>query len=383
MVKHRILFILPSFGIGGTTVSTRNLVSVLDRDKYDITVWALNNNGLLCGMYDDVPQLKTNYIAQALALEDWKKEKGWPRRFMAAIIRFFANHSSKAKLFLIQRAIKKSIGNFHFDTVIACQEGFTTFFTSNISCDNLVAWVRCDYRRYYERRQEQRESFYNKYNHIVCVAEQACGNFLDVYPDLKDRTVCIYNPQDSKLIVSQAVVDDHDERFHTDGTVIVSVGRLSKVKRFVEIPSIARGLIDKGFRFVWYIIGDGEEKTAIAQAIEKEGVGNQVVMLGAKSNPHFYIKQADLYVCLSSSEACPRVINEAKILGTPTVSTDFPTVYEYLEDGENGRIEPLERIPLAISDILTNKDLLNKIKNRIEGFTFDNSCLIEQLEKIL
>lgn len=383
MVKNRILFILPSFNIGGTTVSTRNLISVLDPVKYDVVVWALNCNGLLSWMYDDVPQLKTCFVAQALALDEWRKEKNGLRRFAAAIIRFVANHSNKLRLSLYRYAVKKCIGNQLFDTVVACEEGFTTAFVSHISSANLVAWVRCDYKRYFEFHGKRKEPFYEKFNHIVCVAEQTCKNFLEIYPNLKDRLVCIYNPQDSKLILSQSDIDDHDVRFRKEGVVIVSLGRLGKVKRFSEIPSIARKLVDKGINFVWYIIGDGEEKTAIAEAIEKSGVAQHVVMLGAKSNPHFYIKRADLYVCLSSSEACPRVINEAKILGTPVVSTDFPTVFEYLEDGINGRIAPLEVIPQALIEVLTDEKLYEKIKNEISEFTFDNNLLISKLESIL
>ena len=383
MKMKKILFVLSSYDIGGTTVSTRHLISILDKTKYEITLWVLHPEGILQWMYEGVRTIPTCFSAQALALAGWKHESNWMRRIGAAVIRFGANHFPFLHQAICRHAIRKCTRGQHYDTVVACQEGSLSAFVAHFDCPNKVAWVRCDYKRYYEGRHEQKELFYNKYHHIVCVAEQACKSFIDIYPELKDRTVCIYNPQDSKLIVSQADIDDHDERFHTDGTVIVSVGRISKVKRFVEIPSIARGLIDKGYKFVWYIIGDGEERFAIADAIEQQAVGNRVIMLGAKSNPHFYIKRADLYVCLSSSEACPRVINEAKILGTPVISTDFPTVYEYLEDGLNGRIVSLENMPQAIIDLLTNEKLYLHIKEEIGRFSFDNNSLINQLEKIL
>lgn len=383
MTKRHLLFILPSFNIGGTTVSTRNIISVLDKNKYDIMVWALNNNGLLSWMYDDVPQLKTCFVAQALALDGWQKEKNWVRRFAAALLRFIANHSAKTRLYLFRFAIKKCIGNRSFDTVVACEEGFTTAFVSQAPCPNRIAWVRCDYKRYFETHHKRKELFYESYNHIVCVAEQTCKNFTEIYPHLKDKTVCIYNPQDSQLILSQADIDDHDVRFRNNGTVILSMGRLSKVKRFSEIPSIARTLKDKGIDFMWYIIGDGEEKASIAEAIEKNDVNKLVMMLGAKSNPHFYIKRANLYVCLSSSEACPRVINEAKILGTPVVSTDFPTVYEYLEDGVNGCISSLDHVADAVAELLTNEEKYNNIKSAISVFQFDNTEILNAINIIL
>lgn len=382
-MKKKVLFILPSFDIGGTTASTRNLISVLDKQKYEMMVWALNDFGILRKTYDDITLLKTCFTAQVLALEEWRMEKGFARRIIAALIRFTANHFSRARSLLIQYAINKSIGNQYFDTVVACQEGFTTEFTSHISCNNLVAWVRCDYQRYFKAHKKREDSFYEKFNHIVCVSEQTCIGFIKIYPKLNNRTICIYNPQDSAFILSQADIDDHDIRFKNDRATIVSVGRFSYVKRFVEIPSITRKLLDDGLDFTWYIIGNGEQESAITTAIKNQKVGDRVLLLGAKSNPLYYIKRANLYVCLSSSEACPRVINEAKILGTPVISTNFPTVYEYLEDGVNGRIVQLEAMSQAIKELLTDEQQYSNIKREINKFKFDNNALIKQLEIIL
>ena len=70
--KKTVLFVLNNYNIGGTTVSTRNLIAVLDKNKYDITVWALNPTGILSWMYEDVAFLPTCFIAKALALVGWR-----------------------------------------------------------------------------------------------------------------------------------------------------------------------------------------------------------------------------------------------------------------------------------------------------------------------
>ena len=382
-MKKKILFVLPSFGIGGTTVSTRNLIAVLDNQHYEATVWALSDFGILQGMYDGVDKVKTCFAAQAMAMAGWKDESDWIKRLAVAFLRFLRNHSHKAERFLIRHSIKKCIGNRQFDTVVACQEGFTTLFASYIDAPNKLAWVRCDYKEYIKTHHNQKEGFYSKFNNIVCVAEQTTRNFKEIYPEFADKTFCIYNPQDSELIRKQALDNDHDPRFVTDKPVVLSVGRLSKVKRFVEIPGIARELMAQGIDFRWFVIGDGEEKNAIQKAIDDNKVSDTVILLGAKSNPHFYISKAYLYVCLSSTEACPRVINEAKILGTPVVSTDFDTVYEYIESGSNGIISSMENMTIEISRMLTDKQLYGQLKANIERFEFDNLEILKQLESIL
>ena len=379
----KILFVLSSYGIGGTTVSTRNIISVLDKKKYDITLWVLHPEGILKWMFEGVNTIPTCFSAQALALAGWRRERNSVRRFGAAILRFASNNSSILHGFICRHAIKKCTKKQKYDTVIACQEGLLSAFVSFFDCPNCVAWVRCDYRNYYLSNNNIKEFFYYKYNHIVCVAEQTRKNFVEIYSNLESRTVCIHNPQDSCLILSQSNRNDHDTKFLSNKYTIVSVGRLDKVKRFTSIPFIAKQLLTKGLDFRWYIIGDGNEKKAIAEEIQRCNIQDRVIMLGAKSNPHFYIKQADLYVCLSSSEACPRVINEAKILGTPVVSTDFPTVYEYLENGVNGLVVSLDNIPKAIEEMLTNSQIYSNIKKENLSFQFDNSCIIKQLEAIL
>lgn len=380
----KILFVLPSFGVGGTTVSTRNLISVLDKEKYEISVWALNTQGILSWMYKEIPQIKSNFVVRSLALTSWKYEKNKLIRLFVAVVRILS-HNFKIKEKLVNYSIKHCLKNKHYDTVVSCQEGFTTYLVSQIIADNRVAWVRCDYNEHFKANNFLKEIFYKKYDHIVCVAKKTKDNFIKIYPEYNDKTICIYNPQDTKLILSQADINDYDKKFNYDNGkyVIVSVGRLSRVKRFDRIPSIANVMLKKGLDFVWYIIGDGENKNTIVNEIKDNNIENNVIMLGAKSNPHFYIKKADLYVCLSSSEACPRVINEAKILSTPVVSTDFPTIYEYIEDGVNGRITSMDNISNAIIEILTNKEQYSNIKSKISEFTFDNTELIQLLDNVL
>lgn len=383
-MKKSLLFVIPSLTIGGTTVSTRNLISLLDKDKYNICVWPLNNEGELKQIYDDLPQIQTNFYARSLALRSKEGEKNSIKRVGVSVVRYLAHHSSKFRTFFIKKGVKKSIAaEMVFDTVISEQEGFTTEFASYIHAHNRLAWVRCDYKRYFETRGEKIESFYNKYDHIVCVAEQARNHFVEIYPNLKEKTTCIYNPQNSSWILEQSQKNDEDALFEKKGYTIVSVGRLSRVKRFIRIPQIASIIKSAGLDFKWFIIGDGEEKERIRQEIHRQGMEDLVIMLGVKNNPHFYIKNSDVYVCLSESEACPRVINEAKILGTPVVSSDFVTVYEYLQDHVDGIIAPIDNVGESIIELLSNESLYSRIKNKISEFSFDNTPLLRMIEELL
>lgn len=378
----RLLFVIPSFSIGGTTVSTLNLISLLDKSKYDVTVMPILCRGILKEQYRDVVQLKPSLIFESLSVASWRQMPGFLNSLFAMAVRFAAKKSWKLKTWLLRVGWKQSLGHDHFDTIVACQEGLATTFVAAAPVVDKVAWVRCEYSRIADRWPHDRE-FYGRYRSIVCVSEGTHSSFVKIFPEYAQKTVCIPNPQNTEIIRSQGERQENEPRFLTDRTTLVSVGRLDPVKRFNQISSIARQLKEQGLSFRWYIVGDGTDRNVIEKSIKDLGMDENVIMLGAKTNPHYYIKHADLFVCLSESEACPRVVNEAKILGTPTVSTDFPTISEFIEDGKTGIISPLSDITNAILRIISDEELREEIKRNISQFEFDNIELIATIKSIL
>lgn len=379
----KILFVIPSYQIGGTTVSTRNLVSLLDNKEYDCWVMPLNPHGELDVLYKNVKIITTPYYIRAISANKWNDEKSIIRRFSYGLLRLFGKISSNLHNSLVVNSISRIVDDNGIETIVACQEGKVTKYVSRVKCQNKVAWIRCDYKRYFDKRKRINESFYKYFDSIVCVAKQSYINFIEIYPYFADRVHFIANPQDEKLIKERAEENVNDTLFKKEGINIISVGRFDPIKRFERIAGIASALIVQGLKFKWYLIGDGPEKNQIIQSIKEKKVEEQVILLGVKSNPYYYIKHADVLVCLSSSEACPRVVNEAKILHTPTVSTDFSTIHDFIQNRENGVIASIDNMSEAIFELLTDTSLYSQICNNIKEFTFDNTQLLKELIEIL
>ena len=378
---RRILFVLPSFRIGGTTVSTLNLINLLKERGWECSVLPLQEKGELFDLYTSIEKVPTPLLLSYISAPSYKMPRTYVGKIAAAIVRFLTNHFESCFRFIMSIVYHKINGG-DYSVIAATQELLASKVVAYFPHPLKVAWVRCDYSSYLHRSGETRDHFYSHFHSIVCVSNQGAQSFMSVFPDLKKKVFCIPNPQDSRYIKERADAEEHDVRFNQDCFTIVSVGRMDPVKRYVEIPYIARLLLDKGIDFKWYIIGDGAEKQKITEQIEKWGVTDNVILLGVKTNPHYYIKKSDLYVCLSSTESCPRVVNEAKILGTPTVSTDFPSIYEFLEDKKTGWIGDLESIPNLIEQAVNNKDLYQEIVHNIESFEFDNTQLILCIEQL-
>lgn len=77
-----------------------------------------------------------------------------------------------------------------------------------------------------------------------------------------------------------------------------------------------------------------------------------------------YIKEADYGVQLSDTEGYSYFINECLQYGTPVITTNFPSVYESVEDEVNGYILDMDLKNLEIEKIVNNipKDFIYKEK---------------------
>lgn len=287
-MKKRILFVIPSFEIGGTTVSVKNLILLLDKSEYEVEVLAMADTGNLRYLYDDIKQIPTSFLLRTLTVESWRNQNSVLGKIMGGFVRFMA-HIGWIKRLLLKLSANTVINHCMYDTIVACQEGICTHFVSQIKRKNKVAWVRCDYTRYAKEIGYNEKEIYGPFKNVVCVSELTKQKFCQIHPYFADKCWAINNPQSAEFIMSQAAIDDNDSRFLKEPLFsIVSIGRYNPIKRFNQIPQIASELISRGLTFRWYIVGGGprKEEESLSKAILDAKVEGVVIQLGVKTNPH-------------------------------------------------------------------------------------------------
>lgn len=384
-MKKKVLFVIPTIWAGGTNSALCSLYNNIDKSKYEVIVWARDYYGGREVSYDKALVRKQPWLAAYYSTGHYSTvvEKYFclfVKLLKKAIKTFDVNFDEKVDRFFVKRFEK----NNHFDTVVAYNEGAVRF-CSHFECHNKIAWVHCDYSKYMDASLSE-EGYYRKFNKIVTVSEYTTEVMKKRYPSLKERCITIYNLLDVKLICKRSLDMIDDSRFCTDKFTLLSVGRIVPVKNFSRIPLIAREMIDLGCDFRWYIIGpgmDGSEVDNIKNNIEKFGVNDYVVWLGGKSNPYPYFKAADLYVCTSKSEACPMVFNEAKINGTPIITSDFPAAKEFIHQGQDGYVISIDCLAKQIAHVINNPDLHNYLENNVSKYIIDNNDTMSRIYSIL
>ena len=352
-----VLFVIPGLKTGGTNTSLSSIYSCV-RKQFDIKVFSIAHQPPTSGYSFDSVIMKQNRLL-SLLYSDYADQRGLlkaPAFCVKCIQSFFRLFGLNIGLLYGKRVIRKLESENVFDCIVAFQEGYTTHFVSMFHNPNKIAWIHCNYNTYLTIDLSE-EFLYNSFNKIVCVSKYTASLFTERYPSLKDKTLAVYNFLDIQKIRTLSQQPITDNRFLTNKTVIISVGRFSKVKRFTEIPRIAASLADKGLQFYWYVIGPEEEGSEVhlfRKNLSQFKIQDSVIWLGGKTNPYPYFKFADVFVCLSKSEACPMVFKEAMVLNLPIVTTDFPSAFEFVNDN-NGIITPFEDIENAIIQIIHKK----------------------------
>jgi glycosyltransferase involved in cell wall biosynthesis len=230
---------------------------------------------------------------------------------------------------------------------------------------NLPAWEDAIYRGGYRRLTA-----------VICPSNVVAEELRRDYRIPADRLPVIPNPVDLTALDSAAdksLPDSLKDFFGTPGVFIaVASGRLEAVKGFDLLLDAAANLPDH-FRFV--ILGEGSERAALEERIERLGLSGRIIMPGFEDNPHCVVARAGAFVLSSRYEGFPNAVLEALGVGTPVAGFRTPGgAAEILEDGVTGFLAEPEN-PLSLAEALkrvfetswSRAALKARIRDRYDG----------------
>ena len=326
-MKKKVLFVIESLSGGGAEMVLNTLVQKFDYNKYDVTVCSLVD----VGKYNDAIKRTCNYkyvipdsTGKSLLFRLWCS-------LLYHLVYFWLPLKWVYKLFIPKG----------FDTEVAFIEGLVTKLLQ-YSYRRKVAWIHCDLKEFpwpvdtgiYKNLGEEKKA-YSQYDRIAVVSNLSKNHFIEIY-GLDDRTRCIYNPIDKKLIRERAGSekrDSKDSKFR-----FITVGRLTEAKGFDRLIEASARLKQDGFDFELWIVGEGADRGKfVAYSLELK-VQEYVRFLGFQANPYMYMSQCDCFVCSSRTEGYSLVIAEAMCVGLPVISTRCAGPEEILEGGKWGGI---------------------------------------------
>lgn len=196
-------------------------------------------------------------------------------------------------------------------------------------------------------------------------ADYVVGVSAGVIGDLNQ--IARLDPTKLRIIFNPIVTDDLEEKarapvdhpwFDDDSSVFVAAGRLRPQKDYPTLfRAFAKLRSKRPVRLL--VLGDGPERENLEALIENLGIGADVQLLGAKSNPYAYMARASGFVLSSRWEGLPTVLVEALRCGVPVIATDCPSgPREILADGRFGAlvsVGDVEALALAMEAALDGR----------------------------
>lgn len=383
----KIIVLTTSLSIGGITSFLIPLVNLLSDEGHEVTLAYTKDYGVFLNrIRSNVKTLQYKLLSHKQII------KAWCRNFafydMARI--YLRKNTQVPHYASIQRlgyisAKYVNITDDMYDIAISTSEGFCNYIVANKICANKkIGWIHPDMVTL-GLDIKAGQKILNKLDYVVAVSESGCQTLKRFFPKDKQKIFHIENMMDSDNINIRAQEFIQDMPLYEGGLNIVTVCRITnESKRLDRVIKVAEILKEKKFKFRWYIVGDGSDFEMMTNLIRNKNLQSEIIMLGGRNNPLPYIKQADCFVLTSQFEGKPVVIEEAKILHTPVIVTEYSSAKIQVTPNVGIVVSNVDGIlESEISRILMDDKILNNLKNSCRGFKYDNMQSVDQIKKII
>lgn len=364
---RKILFVIGSLQVGGAETVMVDIINNI-YNKFDITVLLVTKKGEL------INRLNKNIKVKYLTIGE------------EYCTNIFSKIYNKIKRSLIYRTLgknKKYVSKIYnnmlkeeFATEVAFLPGLPAEIVkrSPNKNSNKIAWIHSEAERSYNT---DFLTICDGFDKIVGNCMDSIKAFKKYFPKCNTEIVLIYNYIDVSKIISLSE-EKADFKYNKETINFISVGRLVEVKGFDRILDISKEF-DKNVTF--YIVGAGPLEEEYKKRIHNENIKN-VKLIGLKTNPYPYIKNADVFLLTSHSEAFPTVVVEAMILNKSIISTDVLGVNEILNNYDDKIIveDDNQKITNAIHKYISTKSKSDNCEKSNSSFIDRNN---KQLEKII
>lgn len=293
--------------------------------------------------------------------------------------------------FIVWKKEIKKIERENYDATISFFQFLPSYITK-IKGPKHMIFLHGSVKQYFEGiRKHFKNSFFNKINkfdYICTVSEEMRVQLKEIFPNLINNQVTIYNPIDFETIENKAFERENlisDEKKLLNSSYICSVGRLDEGQKDFNtlINAYANLKNESKIDEKLVLVGDGPDKEKLENLVKELKLENNIIFLGKKSNPYIWMKNSEAFILSSKYEGLPTVLIEALILDVPSISSNCLTgPIEILENGKYGELFNIGNTKELEEKILLILQKREKIKTRdyIEK-KFGNG--FETLEKIL
>lgn len=384
----KILFVIRSLEFGGAEKSLVNLLRQLPADKYQIDLLLFKKKGeFIRQLPDTVNLLETPEALYRLFAPAKQAGKYTLTKLVGTGCARFARKTRKERMaYRWKHFYKKAIPELpgQYDVAVAYVGTEVLYYvTDRVQAKKKYVWIHNDYRTAsYSKADDM--PYFSAMDGIVSVSKDCVDVLKEEFPQFQQKLYCVENITSSAVVRELAEQGDAPE-LSPECCNILSVGRLSRQKGFDMAIMACAELKKQGFRFCWYVIGDGDQKKKLQEMIQQYDIADCFRLLGTRSNPYPYMKRCSFLAQPSRFEGKSVVLDEAKILCTPILATAYPTVADQICDGDEGIVTELsaQGIYRGVKNMMEKPEVTQQIRAFLAARDYGNANRVEDYIKIL
>jgi glycosyltransferase involved in cell wall biosynthesis len=373
--KTKVLFLIPSLVGGGAERTLINILKNIDYLLFVVHLVVVDYNGVYC---KEVP----------------KQVKLLPLFSNTKLVRVLSYIQKRMGFnnFVVNRFLNQIDSSY--DTAISfLDSNFTDLLFQMPNVNKTITWVHSSYKtnqnfyKFYKNDSYRKRLIthrYAKLDTIIFVSQDAKTEFEEIFGSFKNMPV-IYNFMDEKNI--QLKANSFEVQKKADIVKFIAVGSLFAVKRYDLLILAASKLKETDVKFKIDIYGQGYLKEELLDLIKTHKLENYVELMGFVSNPYPYIKDADVFIMSSKSEAMPMALCEAMILGKPVLVTNCSGCREVVNYGEFGLMSnaKIDNFAKNMLKLIKNKDTREKLSSKSleRAILFSDKSIMNQIIDVI
>lgn len=167
---------------------------------------------------------------------------------------------------------------------------------------------------------------------------------LEVWRQPRERVLYVPNGIDVASFARERAPDGLRQRLALPPTAFVvgSVGHLRREKNVARLLAAAERALAAGLDLHLLVLGDGEERVALAVRAASAPLAGRVHFEGFQADPRAAYRAMDAFALSSDTEQMPMALLEAMAAGLPCVSTDVGDVRAMLPPAQAALLSPLD-----------------------------------------
>lgn len=380
--------------VGGVERSLISMLNNFDFSKYKVDLMLYSHTG---DFMDLLPK-KSNLLEEMLPYKTFRMSVGETIRsgmLFIGLMRLLARYKARSyqseesgyrQMQLMWKYLLPLLPKFDKTYDVAISYLWPHYFVAEkVNAKRKIAWIHTDFSTV-ETDIQLDLKMWQKFDYIVAVSEGCKKSFLKKYGELENKVTVMENITSPEFIREMANERVDNPMVKDDRFKIVTVARFSHAKGIDNAVRSLKMLKDKGFHDIaWYVVGYGGDEALIKDLIKESNLEDSFLLLGKKTNPYPYMKEADIYFQPSRYEGKAVTVGEAQILAKPVAITNYTTAKSQVKDGYDGYITELsiQGIADGIEKLYQDSKLRNNLAENCKNTSYGNKSELKKLYHIL